>query len=152
MSPLVRQIRDLCSSDVSESALYERAADCIYDSEERFNWVGLYKVEKHELLLVAWRGPQPTVHVRIPLDQGICGFAATSGETVVSNDVNSDPRYLACFANTKSEMVVPINGSETVLAEIDIDSDTLEAFAEEDREILEEIAGLLGAKITELRS
>lgn len=152
MSHLVRQIRDLCSSDVSESALYERAADCIYDSEQRFNWVGIYKVDSDELLLAGWRGPLATAHVHVPLSQGICGLAATSGETVVVDDVNSDPRYLACFESTKSEIVVPIKASEKVLAEIDIDSDTLGAFLEEDREILEEIAGLLGAKIAELRS
>lgn len=152
MSSIVRHIRDLCSSDVSESALYERAADVIYDAAERYNWVGIYKVDEDDLVLAGWRGPRPTKHVRIPLSQGICGFAATHGQTVIVDDVRNDPRYLSCFESTRSEIVVPILASERIVAEIDIDSDTLSAFSQEDRETLEQVAAIMGTKISELRS
>ncbi len=49
-----------------------------------------------------------TPHKRIPLNQGICGAAVSSGQTVVVDDVNADPRYLACSIETKSEIVAPV--------------------------------------------
>jgi GAF domain-containing protein len=78
--------------------------------------------------------------VRIPVGQGVCGAAAASGETEIVDDVNGDPRYLACFASTRSEIVVPIAHDGAVVGEIDIDSDEHAAFGEEDRALLERIA------------
>lgn len=150
-SELVRQIADLCSTEPSETRLYERAVDCIFEAEDRYNWVGIYRVEGNELVLAGWRGPEPTQHERIPLDKGICGFVATEGSTVLVHDVNADPRYLACFINTKSEMVVPIKMDGSVVAEIDIDSDTPSAFDEQDKHLIETVADRLGSRIEELR-
>jgi L-methionine (R)-S-oxide reductase len=56
------------------------------------------------------------------------------------DDVNADPRYLACFASTRSEIVVPIEHEGTVVGEIDIDSDQPAAFGDADRAFLERIA------------
>ena len=91
--------------------------------------------------------PQPTEHARIPLGQGICGAAASSGETIVVDDVNADPRYLACFLNTRAEIVVPIKDERAVYGEIDIDSDHRGAFGPADRELLEGVAGRLAGRI-----
>jgi L-methionine (R)-S-oxide reductase len=74
------------------------------------------------------------------------GLAAREKRTVIVGDVNADPRYLACFPYTRSEIVVPIMKGTTVLGEIDIDSDTLHAFTEKDREFLEGVAALLGER------
>lgn len=148
---LPRQIEDLCSSATSEVRLYERVVDCIYGASDYYDWVGIYRVEGDELVLAGWRGPQPTEHTRIPLDKGICGFVATEGETAVVGDVNADPRYLGCFINTKSEMVVPIKVDGEVVAEIDIDSDTPSAFQYEDRREMEGIAERLGRRLEEIR-
>lgn len=152
MGDLVSQIEDLCSGEDSETRLYERAVDCIYEAAEHYNWVGIYRVDGDELVLAGWRGPQPTQHTRIPVDQGICGFVASEGETVMVHDVNADPRYLACFVNTKSEIVVPIKIDYEVIAEIDIDSDFPSAFDEGDKSVLENVAELLAKRVGELRS
>jgi L-methionine (R)-S-oxide reductase len=85
--------------------------------------------------------------VRIPLDQGICGAAASTGQTVIVDDVNADPRYLACSLETRSEIVVPIKRDGQVLGEIDIDSDQPAAFTPDDRELLEAVASMLADKI-----
>ena len=111
---------------------------------EHYSWVGIYLVEGEDLVLGPWRGPQATEHVRIPVGQGVCGAAAASGETEIVDDVNADPRYLACFASTRSEIVVPIAHDGRVVGEIDIDSDRPAAFGDEDRELLERVAVLLG--------
>ena len=71
---------------------------------------------------------------------GICGLAARTQETVVVEDVSKDPRYIECFAETRSEVVVPIVRDGVALGEIDIDSEELDAFSPEDVEFLERIA------------
>lgn len=63
------------------------------------------------------------------------------------DDVNRDPRYLACSLETKSEIVVPIMHGDTVLGEIDIDSDRPAAFGDPDRRLLEHLAAILAAKL-----
>jgi GAF domain-containing protein len=88
-----------------------------------------------------------TVHTRISLNQGICGAAASLGKTVVVDDVKKDPRYLACSLETKSEIVVPIFVHGQVAGELDIDSHFLAAFPEEDRELVEYCAELVGKRL-----
>jgi GAF domain-containing protein len=101
-----------------------------------YSWVGIYVVDGPELALAAWSGSSATEHVRIPRGEGICGTAVTAKETIVVPDVNHDPRYLQCFLNTRSEIVVPILKDGTVVAEIDIDSDQPGAFTDADRTFL----------------
>lgn len=115
-----------------------------------YNWVGFYMIEKSanpDLEPVLVLGPYvgaPTSHTRIPLDQGICGAAVTTGNTVVVDDVQSDPRYLACSIETKSEIVVPIRVHGEIVGELDIDSHESAAFTEEDRSFCESCARLVG--------
>jgi L-methionine (R)-S-oxide reductase len=115
----------------------------LHDRFEHYSWVGIYLVEGDMLVLGPWQGPQATEHVRIPVGQGICGAAAASGETEVVDDVNTDPRYLACFPSTRSEIVVPISYEGRVVGELDIDSDEPAAFGTDDRTFLERVALLI---------
>jgi L-methionine (R)-S-oxide reductase len=110
---------------------------------EHYSWLGIYLVEGDELVLGPWQGPEATEHVRIPVGQGICGAAAATGVTEVVDDVNADPRYLACFPSTRSEIVVPISYEGQVVGEIDVDSDRPAAFDADDREFLESVAVLI---------
>ncbi|MGA2665602.1 MAG: GAF domain-containing protein [Nitrososphaerales archaeon] len=105
-----------------------------------YNWVGIYLVKGNDLRLAAWSGPAATVHTSIPIGKGVCGWAAKSGRTEIVSDVSKDPRYLECFANTKSEIVVPIHLDGRVVGEIDVDSDELNAHSSTDREFLEAVA------------
>jgi L-methionine (R)-S-oxide reductase len=115
----------------------------LHERFEHYSWVGIYLVEGDDLVLGPWRGPEATEHVRIPVGQGICGAAAATGRTEIVDDVNADPRYLACFPSTRSEIVVPISFEGRVVGEIDIDSDKPAAFEEQDREFLERVATLI---------
>jgi L-methionine (R)-S-oxide reductase len=105
-----------------------------------YNWVGIYLVKGSELKLAAWAGPAATVHTTIPIGKGVCGWAAKSGRTEIVSDVSKDSRYLECFANTRSEIVVPVLLEGKVVGEIDIDSDELNAHSSIDREFLEAVA------------
>lgn len=111
-----------------------------------YTWVGIYVLEGNELVLGPFAGA-PSPHTRIPLGRGICGAAATAKATIVVDDVAADPRYLACSAATRSEMVVPIIHGDRVLGEIDIDSDTPAAFGDADRALLEPVAAALAARM-----
>jgi L-methionine (R)-S-oxide reductase len=116
----------------------------------KYNWVGFYMLERGAdppmLVLGHYRGAM-TPHTRIPLNQGICGAAASSGKTMVVDDVKKDPRYLACSLETKSEIVVPVFVRGKVAGELDIDSHFLAAFAVEDRELVEYCAELVGKRL-----
>ena len=111
-----------------------------------YTWVGIYLLEGDELVLGPFLG-KPSPHTRIPLGRGICGAAATEKATIVVDDVNADPRYLACSIETRSEIVVPILRGTQVLGEIDIDSDQPAAFGDEDRRLLESVASLLAPHV-----
>jgi GAF domain-containing protein len=79
--------------------------------------------------------------------QGICGAAVASGETVIVDDVNADPRYLSCSIKTRSEIVVPVYAHGKVAGEIDIDSHDPAAFTDAERVFLEEAARIVGSFI-----
>lgn len=115
-------------------------------SYAHYHWVGLYMVEGGVLRLWHWDGPAHTEHTEIPLQQGICGWAASTGEIANVPDVRSDPRYLACFASTRSELVVPIRAGDVVYGEIDIDSDLPAAFGAADEALLSAVCELLADK------
>lgn len=104
----------------------------------KYNWAGIYLVEGNELVVHNYLGA-PTPHVRIPIGQGICGAAVAEEQTIIVPEVHADPRYLSCSIETKSEIVVPIQGRQ-MHGEIDIDSHTPDAFWENDKIFLEETA------------
>ncbi|HET7760665.1 MAG TPA: GAF domain-containing protein [Gaiellaceae bacterium] len=128
----------------SDAELLQDVVDALVERVEHYSWIGIYLVEGDDLVLGPWRGPQATEHVRIRVGQGVCGAAAASGATEVVDDVSSDPRYLACFPSTRSEIVVPIFDDGRVVGEIDIDSDRPAAFGADDRAALERIALQIG--------
>lgn len=121
----------------------ERAVRVLRDRFPHYDWVGIYWVDGPDLVLGPWTGPQATEHTRIPIGTGVCGAAAASGQTEIVPDVSADSRYLACFASTRSEIVVPIFAGGAVIGEIDIDSSDLDAFGEADARFLEEVAALM---------
>ena len=136
---LLAEVDELASQLPQPAALRKSVAQLL-NREPTYNWVGLYLVKGKDLALDAWSGPAPTTHTSIPLSKGICGFAAKSGRTEIVSDVSRDPRYMQCFASTKSEIVVPVHHQGKVVAEIDIDSNVLSAHSSVDREFLEALA------------
>ena len=111
-----------------------------------YTWVGIYELFGNELVLGPFRG-KPSPHTHIPVGRGICGAAAAEKATIVVDDVNADPRYLACSLETRSEIVVPIMRKGEVLGELDVDSDRPAAFGPEDKRLLETVAAVLAEKL-----
>lgn len=139
----------------SADEFMEGIASLLNQQMLKYNWVGFYMLEPGAnppmLVLGHYRGAM-TPHTRISLNQGICGAAASSGKTVVVDDVTKDPRYLACSLETKSEIVVPIFVGGNVAGELDIDSHFLAAFGADDRELVEYCAQLVGQRLDKKQS
>jgi len=137
-----QKIKGIITKNKSTTIL-QGIVDVLYESFEKYSWVGIYLVEGDDLVLGPWRGKQATEHIKIPIGKGVCGSAAQSGKTEVVDDVSKDSRYLSCFLSTRSEIVVPIKKKNTVIGEIDIDSDLSAAFNKTDEIFLEKIADML---------
>lgn len=130
-------------SKKSDTQALKRTVQLLRDYSDHYDWVGVYLVRENMLVLEAWAGVEHTEHTKIPIGQGICGLAAKENSTIIVPDVRKDTRYLMCFPSTRSEIVVPVRGKMRVLGEIDIDSNKMAAFTEQDRETLERTAEII---------
>jgi GAF domain-containing protein len=113
---------------------------------DAYDWTGFYRAVSRGLLVV---GPYQGGHgcLRIPFDRGVCGAAARTRRTQLVPDVREVADHIACSSSTRSEIVVPVLTSDgRVLAVLDVDSDSLAAFDDVDREALESICEVLGRR------
>jgi L-methionine (R)-S-oxide reductase len=144
------EVTELARAVPNASELMQAMVKMLHERMLKYNWVGFYMLEPGAkppmLVLGAFEGAM-TPHTRIPLNQGICGAAASTGQTVVVDDVSKDPRYLACSLETKSEIVVPVFVHGKVVGELDIDSHFAAAFTSEHQELVQYCAGLVGKKL-----
>jgi L-methionine (R)-S-oxide reductase len=144
------EIAELAQAGATTKEVMQGVCRLLHERMLKYNWVGFYLLEPGArppvLVLGAFVGAM-TPHTRIPLNQGICGAAASSGKTVVVDDVSKDPRYLACSLETKSEIVVPIFVQAKVVGELDIDSHFPAAFGAEDQELVTYCAKLVGSRL-----
>jgi L-methionine (R)-S-oxide reductase len=144
------ELSELAQAAPTAQELMQSMVRLLHDRMLKYNWVGFYMLEAGAqppmLVLGAFEGAM-TPHTRIPLNQGICGAAASSGQTVVIDDVSKDPRYLACSLETKSEIVVPVFVHGRVVGELDIDSHFPAAFTAEHQDLVQHCAMLVGKKL-----
>src|ERR1017187_1730547 len=96
MTSLLARMNELASSALSIEALEKGIVEAIADQLPYCNWTGFYMLDPcdPQTLVLGYFAGEPTPHVRIPVDQGICGAAVALSQTVVVDDVNADPRYL----------------------------------------------------------
>lgn len=133
----------------SRDELLRSAVREIEGAEERYDWVGVYLLEDDEdtLVLHNYIG-RPTEHDRIPVGEGVCGEAVAEGRDLNVPDVEERENYLACSAETRSELVVLIRDRDSgaIHGQIDLDSDEPAAFDDRDerelRVVAEWLAGL----------
>jgi GAF domain-containing protein len=148
-TPALLQIGAILSRLAGKDALTEV---CRYLRAEfpHYRWVGVYTLHGETLRLSGWDGDQPTEHVEIPVGRGVCGRAAREKKTVLVEDVRSAPEYLACFLETRAEIVVPILEGDRVLGEIDIDGNEVKAFDASDASFLGHVAQRLIAPVRDV--
>lgn len=108
---------------------------------ETFYWTGFYRVCGDRLVVGPYIGTVGCL--QIELGKGVCGTAAARRRAVIVPDVNQFPGHIACDAASKSEIVVPVFGpDDELIAVLDVDSDRLDSFDEDDRDGLEKIVAL----------
>jgi GAF domain-containing protein len=124
----------------------DRIARRLHEKMARYNWVGFYLIDPSDsgVLLVGPFVGSFTPNARIPLDTGLCGAAATTGQTIVVHDVNKDPRYLAGSSMVNSEIVVPIFVKGKLAAELDIESYFANTFDRAEQDFVEACSTLVG--------
>ena len=138
---LERQVAALLEGETDVIAKMANVAAVLHETFG-FWWTGFYRVAGDELVLGPFQGPVACMH--IPFGKGVCGSAWKRDETVVVPDVEQFPGHIACSSASRSEIVVPVHGPDgAVTAVLDIDSDRLATFDEEDRVWLEKIVTLL---------
>ncbi len=108
-----------------------------------FNWVGIFQLAGKTLVLGPYQGKEPKGFEQIPVGRGICGTVAVTMRTEVVPDVSADARYLTCFSETRSELVVPIIKQGKFWGEIAIDASQPHAFTRDEIALVEEAAKLL---------
>ncbi len=149
LKPLKPKVRNLLQQQ-GKSTEERLQALCAFLKENvpHYNWVGFYfrNGRKEELVLGPYAG-DPTDHTVIPFGKGICGQVAVSNRNFMVPDVKAQENYISCSIHVKSELVVPLFLNGENIGQIDIDSETLDAFGPEDERFLEfvtrEVAGIL---------
>jgi GAF domain-containing protein len=128
----------------------EQMAKRLHEKMTRYNWTGFYLVDPADsnFLIVGPYAGSFTPNARIPLDRGLCGAAATSGQVIVVQDVSKDPRYLSGSSLVKSEIVVPIFVNKKLAAELDIESYFADTFTRSEQEFVESCANVLANYLT----
>jgi len=147
--PLLVRIESLAAEVADRNLFLAETARTINSHFPHYRWVGYYFLKDGKLHVGPYVG-KPTPHTVIDLDRGICGAAVSQEKTIIVDDVNADPRYLACSLETKSEIVVPICVAGKIIGELDIDSDKTAAFGEDDRILMEQVAVLIGDTLERL--
>ena len=136
-----RQLAALLEGESDPIAKMANVAAVLHESFG-FWWTGFYRVAGEELILGPVQGPVACMH--IPFGKGVCGTAWARNASVVVPDVEAFPGHIACSSASRSEIVVPVHGSDgSVTAVLDIDSDKLATFDDVDKAWLEKIVGLL---------
>ena len=127
----------------SLKSLMQHVSERLHEAMARYNWVGFYLMEGSDALVLGPYAGSFNPTLRIPLDKGLCGAAATSGQTVAINDVKNDPRYLGSDL-VKSNIVVPIFVKNRVAAELCIESYFADAFPTAEQKFIESCAAVVG--------
>ena len=109
------------------------------------NWSGFYRMLDGELVLGPFQGKAACI--RIPLNKGVCGAAARTATSQLVDDVHVFPGHIACDADSRSELVVPVLRDGKVIAVIDLDSPDPARFDAVDQAGIEKLAALLSCRI-----
>ena len=136
---LAQQVRGLLHGERDRIANAANFAALVWHALPRINWCGFYFFDGRELVVGPFQGLPACV--RIPLDKGVCGAAARTGETQRIEDVHAFPGHIACDSASNSELVVPLVGANGELIGVfDLDSPLHARFSVEDQQGLEAIA------------
>ncbi len=146
---LIDDVRAAIAGQTTETDVLKAAIKLIDAFSEGWHWTGFYMDRDGVLEVGPYVGPE-TPHTRIEYNSGICGAAASQKKSIVVDDVNADPRFLACSITTRSEIVVPLMDGDRCIGEIDIDSNNPSFFTDDDRAMLEQVAAVVVERLRKI--
>ncbi len=146
---VLQELQKYAATATTSKAMMEWIAKRLHEKLTRYNWVGFYLVDPDDpgYLVVGPFAGSFTPNARIPLSNGLCGAAATSGKVVVAQDVTKDVRYLPGTSMVKSEIVVPIFLNKKLAAELDVESYFANTFTRDEQEFVETCAGVVAKQL-----
>lgn len=137
-----KELAQVCASltegETDQIALMATLACEVFHADDRFDWVGFYRVVSPGLLKI---GPYQGGHgcLVIPFERGVCGACAREEAAQLVPDVDAFPGHIACASSTRSELVLPVFDRNGLIAVFDLDSDQPDAFMLEDQVQLQAI-------------
>ena len=135
------QIKGFAETDPWLLPLLSNAAAVLYQSLPDINWAGFYLMHEGRLVLGPFQGNPACIHIEI--GKGVCGTAVKEKRIIRVEDVHQFPGHIACDSASRSEIVLPLEKNGEIFEVLDIDSQVLDRFSEEDEAGLKEIAELL---------
>lgn len=143
---LQKQVSSLIEDESNMIAILSNVSALLNDSIDQINWIGFYLIEDNELILGPFQGHPACVHIAI--GKGVCGTAVAQDKTQLVEDVNAFPGHIACDANSKSEIVVPIHKDNNVIGVLDIDAPITNRYNNEDKQGLEAIVKIIEQQLS----
>lgn len=140
---ICRELEEEARKGMEFTAIKEMAVRKVHESHDRFHWTGIYELFPDDTLRLGPFIGAPTDHVFIGMGQGVCGTAVAEGRNINIPDVNRIDNYLACSAETSSELVVLIRSGDTIHGQIDIDSHDVAAFDQDIEGEVQKVANFL---------
>ena len=140
---ICRELEEKLRAGWGRNALQSLAIQLVHRSHQRFDWTGIYELFPDDTLRLGPFIGAPTDHVFIGVGQGVCGTAVAERRNINVPDVTQLDNYLACSAETSSELVVLIRSGDRIHGQIDIDSHTKAAFDAEVEGEVQKVADFL---------
>ncbi len=144
---MVATVKEIIKDEPSLQANLANITAVINHYLPDINWVGFYINIDGELVLNTFQGK--VACTRIPFEKGVCGKCASTGETIVVENVNEFPGHIACDSASLSEIVAPIFLKDTIFGVLDIDSPIEGRFTDLEKEYIDEIAELISEFVEE---
>ena len=142
----MKQLQSLIEDEQNLIAILSNTSALLNDNLDQINWVGFYLIDNDELILGPFQGHPACVHIAI--GKGVCGTAVAENQTQLVKDVHAFPGHIACDANSKSEIVIPIHVNNDIIGVLDIDAPIKDRFTIEDQQGLENIVQVLEKQLT----
>ncbi|CAD1795577.1 GAF domain-containing protein [Xanthomonas arboricola pv. juglandis] len=143
---LTAQAQALVHGEPDRIANAANLAALIFNSLPSLNWAGFYFYDGRELVVGPFQGLPACV--RIPLDKGVCGAAASTRQSQRIADVDAFPGHIACDSASRSELVIPLVKGDALIGVLDLDSPELDRFDADDQRGLEAIAQVFVGALT----
>ncbi|WP_251942789.1 GAF domain-containing protein [Staphylococcus sp. Marseille-Q5304] len=142
---LQKQVESLIEDESNLIAILSNISALLNDTLPQINWVGFYLINENELILGPFQGHPACMH--IPIGKGVCGTAVQDDTTQCIDDVHAFPGHIACDANSKSELVIPVHKDNDVIGVLDIDAPIKGRFSETDATELKKVVQIIEQRI-----